>query len=397
MKKIAFIDTCFTGSTLPLIHQLTNIGIKVDLYEMASDHIIKEEAFTFQEIPCRKGIGDVPLHYYKHMSNYLPASLFRFRYLSLLRPFASVPILNNILRRYRTYCLKNMARKLNEENYDLVNFISQYWDDDYVPLIEELKCPKLVSMHEVCNHYNPDFKNTPYLLSTIFKKKIPIIVFSDKSRQDILKYKDISPETVHTMHFGCFESYKYMYRDKKLNTGTDYFLFFGYMKPYKGADIFAKAIKIILKQRCDIRFVIAGKGHDKEVEKIAGHENVTFINQFIENDDLVYLLKNSYAVVCPYRTASQSGIPQTAFVFNKPIIASSIGSFKEIIGENIFGILTEPESAEKLAEAIVRLWDNKETHRRLSDNIANFENIRPEYNWRNIAQQYLNITKTCNI
>lgn len=395
MKKIAFIDTCFTGSTLPLIHRLTGSGIQVDLYEMASDHIIKEEAFTFEEIPCRRGIGDVPAKYYSHMAEYLAPDMFRFRYISMLRPFASVPILRSAVRIYRTACLRRLARRLNEERYDLVNFISQYWDEDYVPLIENIACPKLVSIHEVCNHYDPDFSHTPYLLQTVFAKKIPVIVFSDKSREDILRYKDISPDTVHTMRFGRFESYKYMYRDRPLDIGSDYFLFFGYMKPYKGADIFAKAIEIILGQRDDIRFVIAGKGHDDHVTRVAAHPNVSFINQFIENDDLVYLLQHSYAVVCPYRTASQSGIPQTTFVFNKPIIASSLGSFKEIIGDDLFGLLTEPESPEALATAIIRLWEDRSLYMRLTDNIANFEDISQEYSWRNITQQYIQIARSC--
>lgn len=391
MKKIAFIDTGFTGSTLPLIKQFIDRGCQVDLYELGSNHIIKEEAFTFKEIPCHSAIGEVPLEYYEHMRDYLDFSKFRFMYLSVMRPFASVPLLRNIVHWPRIMRLRQIAKKLNKENYDMVNFISKYWDEDYIPLIENIDCTKIVSLHEVCNHYNPDFDHTPPLLKTVFTKQIPIVVFSDKSKDDILKYKAVTPHLVHDLRFGCFETYKYMLRNTSIDMAENYFLFFGHLKPYKGVDTFAQAIRIIQQKRSDIKFVIAGKGHDDSLDTIKDNPNVSFLNKYIENDELAHLLQHAYAVVCPHKTASQSGIPQTCFVFGKPIIASALGSFKEIIGNDQFGLLTEPESAEALADAIIRLWENKNLYNELTDNIANFEQLRKEYSWHEIANAYQEI------
>lgn len=396
MHRIAFIDTGFTGSLLPLIRQLIKRGWQVDLYEMGSNHIIKEEAFTFEEIPCHGTIGEVPLDYYKHIENYLDLSKFRFMYLSVMRPFASVPLLRNIIHTLRVRRLKQIARKLNKENYDMVNLISVYWNKDYIPLIENIDGKKIVSIHEVCNHYSPDFEHTPPFLKKVFKKELPIVVFSDKSRDDILKYKDITPATVHNLRFGCFETYKYMLRHTSIYTDNNYFLFFGYLKPYKGVDTFAHAIQIIMEKRNDIKFVIAGKGYDKSLDTIKDNPNVTFINRFLENDELAQLIQKAYAIVCPHKTTSQSGIPQTCFVFGKPLIASALGCFKEIIGDNLFGLLTEPESAEDLADAIIRLWEDKVLYKRLTDNIANFEQIKKEYCWHEITESYLQLTGTTN-
>lgn len=395
MGKIAFIDTCFTGSTLPLIRRLIEKGYQVDLYELTGSHINKLEALTFEKTPCSKGIGDVPLRYYDHIKGYMDLKLFRFRYISVLRPFASVPILRNIIHQYRMWCLRQVAKEINDEKYDIVNFISQYWDTDYIPLLERINCPKLLSLHEVCNHSNPNFDKAPALLRIAFQRKLPIIVFSEKSYSDILQYKMAHPSLVNTIHFGCFETYRYMLRPVQIVKDQDYFLFFGHLKPYKGVDIFAEAIKEITSLRQDIKFVIAGKGQSEAVEKIKDYPNVTFLNRFIDNDDLSYLLQNSYAVVCPYKTASQSGIPQTCFVFNKPIIASAIGSFKEIIGNDTFGILTEPNSPTALADAIIRLWDDKQLYQKLTNNIVKFPDIKQEYNWNDITEEYINIFNRC--
>lgn len=397
MRRIAFIDTGFTGSTLPLIKQLVEKGFHVDLYELGSSHIIKEEAFTFEEIPCHKPIGEVPQRYYSHITGYIDMSKFRFMYLSVMRPFASVPLLRNLVKIPRGMQLRQIAKKLNEENYDMVNFISKYWDDDYIPLFKNINCAKIVSLHEVCNHYVPDFEHTPPFLKTVFAAKVPIVVFSDKSREDILKYKDIEPNLVNNLRFGCFETYKFMVRPSTINMGNNYFLFFGHIKDYKGIDTLAQAIQIILKKRNDIRFVIAGKGYDDSLNDIANYSNVSFLNRYIENDDLTNLLQHAYAVVCPHKTASQSGIPQTCFVFGKPIIASALGSFKEIIGNNQFGILTKPESAEELAAAIIRLWEDKSLYQTLTSNIADFEQLKKEYNWHEIANSYQQLISKCGI
>ncbi len=87
----------------------------------------------------------------------------------------------------------------------------------------------------------------------------------------------------------------------------------------------------------------------------------------------------------------ESGIPQTCYVFGKPIIASSLGSFQEIVGNEQFGLLTEPGAAESLADAIIKLWDDKSLYKKLTDNIANFEQIKKEYCWKDIADTYLQL------
>ena len=74
----------------------------------------------------------------------------------------------------------------------------------------------------------------------------------------------------------------------------------------------------------------------------------------------------------------------TVYPFNKPIIASNIGGFKEIIKDNITGLLVENLDASSFAIAIEKLLVNNTLRDSMSANIAT-EFTEGEFSWANIA------------
>ena len=71
------------------------------------------------------------------------------------------------------------------------------------------------------------------------------------------------------------------------------------------------------------------------------------------------MIRNSKFVVCPYLSASQSGLPQTAFVYNKPVIATNVGGFAGIIDEGKSGYLIDKNNVIQLREKIMKLYSNE--------------------------------------
>ena len=135
----------------------------------------------------------------------------------------------------------------------------------------------------------------------------------------------------------------------------------------------------------DLKIVVAGGGYDPILEEMNKDNRFTVINRFIDNAELVYLMKNCKGIVCPYIGASQSGLVQTAMVFDKPVIATRVGAFSEIIKDNINGHLAAPANAVELANSIERLYCNNYTY---DFSLPNF------LKWDTISQQYLNLFKT---
>ena len=62
-------------------------------------------------------------------------------------------------------------------------------------------------------------------------------------------------------------------------------------------------------------------------------------------------------VVPPYVTATQSGIVQIAFGLNKPVITTNVGGLPEAVEDGKTGFVVDPESPEKLAEAILKFYE----------------------------------------
>ena len=87
---------------------------------------------------------------------------------------------------------------------------------------------------------------------------------------------------------------------------------------------------------------------------------------------------------------SQSGIPQTAYVFNKPIIASNLDGFREVISNKVNGLLFEVNSIEQLSTAMEDSL-NPDIYTKLVNGVSDFQNQYPAYSWSCIAEQYINL------
>lgn len=178
---------------------------------------------------------------------------------------------------------------------------------------------------------------------------------------DILKYKDVSKSNLFRVNFGLFDSYRSIGYKESFNLPADYILFFGSIVSYKGLGILCEAIKQINN---NVQFVIAGKGDDPSLEELGLMKNVTIINRRLSNSELCEVISKCSLVVCPYLTMSQSGIPQTVFTFGKPIVASDLFGFKEIISNGENGLLFKCGDSSSLARCINDFISNDELRKK---------------------------------
>ena len=89
-------------------------------------------------------------------------------------------------------------------------------------------------------------------------------------------------------------------------------------------------------------------------------------------------------VVLPYKSIDHSGIIHLAYTFEKPVIATNVGDFSEIIINEETGYLLEENNAENLAQLIIKVFKDK-------DKIASMgkaagQLTKTEYSWNNIAR-----------
>lgn len=163
-------------------------------------------------------------------------------------------------------------------------------------------------------------------------------------------------------------------------------LFFGLIRDYKGLDYLIKAMKMVLK-KIECRLYIAGDVyHRKEtyqamIRQLELDDHVILIDRYIPNEEVQLFFSAADLVVLPYLTASQSGVIQIAYAFNKPVIATKTGGFQEVVDDGKTGYLVEPGDERALAEAILRffLHDSPETF------AHHIESIRERFSWEKMT------------
>ena len=257
-----------------------------------------------------------------------------------------------------------------------------------------LRKQKIVqTLHEVTNHSANTSSSNIKIFELLIKKSTPVIFNSYTSKKRFLSFRNSIngsklDDNLYTMiRFSLYETYNYFPSNpvikKSIDKSIPVIFHFGRIVPYKGIDILIDAIKIV-QQNQKVHLIIAGAG--EPYFNFDGIDSYEFFNYSISNEEIIEFIKSCTVVVCAYRSASQSGIPMTAFLFNKPIIASSVGGFSEIIDDNITGMLVSTYDSVSFANAIQKLISNSEMQKSMEANIGKKFN-QGEFSWQNIAAE----------
>jgi len=147
----------------------------------------------------------------------------------------------------------------------------------------------------------------------------------------------------------------------QLDPDVRYLLFFGFIRKYKGLDILLEAMKDERIGKEHIQLIIAGEFYDDrasyEAQIEAVRDRVQLFTDFIPNEDVKYYFSAADLIVQPYRSATQSGITQVAYHFEKPMVVTKVGGLHEVVEDGKTGFVTEPEP-KQIADAIIRFFQS---------------------------------------
>jgi glycosyltransferase involved in cell wall biosynthesis len=231
----------------------------------------------------------------------------------------------------------------------------------------------------------------------LIKKATPIIFHSYISKNRFIEYRKIIPTKIISddnlimIRFGLFETYKcFSNRSENISKNEKItILNFGRIVPNKGIHLLIEAVKI-LQDKYTIHLIVAGDGNP--YFDLNGIKSYEFINRFISNEEIVNLIESCTMVVLPYTSASQSGVPMTVYSFCKPIVASNIAGFKEVIDHLKTGILVDDITGKAFASAIELLLGNDDLIRDMEENIKK-KYSEGEFSWSVIASQTMKFYK----
>lgn len=142
-------------------------------------------------------------------------------------------------------------------------------------------------------------------------------------------------------------------------------LFFGIIRPYKGLDVLLRAMSNDRVRQSGIQLLVAGEYYHNQsyytqlINELQLQNSVTLHPQFIPNNEVKYYFCAADMVVQPYRTATQSGISQMAYQFERPMLVTDVGGLSEIVPHGEAGYVVKPESPEAIAAALLDFYDNR--------------------------------------
>jgi glycosyltransferase involved in cell wall biosynthesis len=159
-------------------------------------------------------------------------------------------------------------------------------------------------------------------------------------------------------------------------------LFFGFIRKYKGLMYLLDALPGILKSK-KIKLLIAGEFYDDEKpykEKIKSPgiaKDVFLLSDFLPDDKIKYFFSACDCLVLPYMDATQSGIIQIAYYYDKPVIATDVGGLSEVVINEKTGLLIEPKDTKAISNAVLRFY-NENLENKFAENI---KSEKLKYTW----------------
>jgi glycosyltransferase involved in cell wall biosynthesis len=168
----------------------------------------------------------------------------------------------------------------------------------------------------------------------------------------------------------------------------------GIIFPYKGIDLLLNAWQAVERSAPDALLIIAGTGAPAFLDGIREQisrldlKQVRLLFRFISAEDLVALYQASDIVVYPYRAITTSGALATGLSFGKPIVASDLPVFRELLTSGENALLVDPQNEVELSGALTELLSNANLREQLRANTRSL-NFGDE-SWRSIAKQTMN-------
>lgn len=235
------------------------------------------------------------------------------------------------------------------------------------------------------------------LLTSYFVKGVDgFIAMSQDVFGDLEKFvshpvRRLAPHPVYD-HYGDIISRETALTNLELNTGFRYLLFFGFIRDYKGLDILLESMTDERIRKGGIKLIVAGEFYGNEdfyqklIQKYRIEDLLVMHTDYIPSEAMSNYFCAADLIVQPYRSATQSGVTQVGYHFNKPMLVSNVGGLAEIVADGKSGYVVEPRS-HAIADAIVDFYENE----RAEAYSAETQKMKQKFSWSNLTQKIFEV------
>lgn len=276
------------------------------------------------------------------------------------------------------------AKKIKALKPELV--IIQWWHPYFAPCYFSLcKILKGIKILFVCHNVFPHerFPADRLLTKMVLKQGDCYIVQSKMDAENLHQIikNPIFEQTVHPT-YNIFKTENLSKEEARkrllLEDDENILLFFGFIREYKGLKYLIKSMSHIIKELDKVKLLIVGDFIDEEQKKIYLNwikkcniqEYVQIYDGYIPDREVEKFFAACDLVVLPYVSATQSGIVQIAFGFEKPVVVTKVGGLPEVVKDGETGYVIEPGKIEELVCVVLDYFTGEE-EQKFHSNIVN--------------------------
>lgn len=240
------------------------------------------------------------------------------------------------------------------------------------------------------------------VFSNYFVKNVDAFISLSKSVLEDLKIfnknkpRAFCPHPLYD-HFGKKHSRHEALTQLNLDTKNKYVLFFGLIRDYKGLDLLIKAFSDTRLSDQKVQLIIAGEFYSNPEKYIrlindSGVKNSIILHdRFIPDDEVGLYFGAADIVAQPYKNATQSGVTQIGFHFEKPMLVTDVGGLAEIIPHNKAGYVVQPDP-KSIADHLVAYF--KENKKEEFEKQVILE--KKKYEWDTMTKKIKHLLKEIN-
>jgi D-inositol-3-phosphate glycosyltransferase len=177
-----------------------------------------------------------------------------------------------------------------------------------------------------------------------------------------------------------------------------YLLFFGFIREYKGLDLLIKAFADKRLRKKNIKLIIAGEYYEdatryKQLLELYELDDEVIVHDgFISDSEVSLYFGAADLIVQPYKSATQSGVTQIAFHYEKPMLVTDVGGLREIVADGVCGYVVPPQP-EYIADAIFDYFENN----RLNSFTKGVIKEKEKFSWDKMTASIIEVYNACLI
>lgn len=236
------------------------------------------------------------------------------------------------------------------------------------------------------------------LLTSYFLKSCDAFLTMSKSVLNDFQSFHIAKPAIfnpHPMYENFGEQVDPVQAKKKLGLDVEknYVLFFGFIRKYKGLDTLLKAFSDQRLKEKNLQLIIAGEYYDSPqayeqlIDDLELRNHVILANHYIEDSDVSLYFSAADLVAQTYKTATQSGVTQIAYYYNRPMLVTDVGGLSELVPHQKVGYVTSQDTQE-ISDCIFDFYE----HKRAPEFSKNIASERNKFTWESLIDNLFNVS-----